>query len=70
MSTFKYQSEFASDLTAKWLAGQRSEVRIIIRQLKNKAQAAFIAAQVAINLLEEGKAFAQDFASFIHPNQE
>jgi hypothetical protein len=66
--TYKYQEQFASDLTNKWLAGQRTEVRITIRQLR-KAQAAYIAAQVAVNLMEEGKSFAQDFAIFIHPNQ-
>lgn len=69
MSTFKYQEQFASDLTAKWLAGERNEVRNVIRNLKNKAQASYIAAQVAVNLIEEGKAFAADFAIFLHPNQ-
>jgi DNA polymerase III delta subunit len=69
MSTFKYQEQFASELTEAWLAGKREHVRTTIRNLKNKAQAAYIAAQVAANLVEEGKAFAGDFVIFIHPNQ-
>lgn len=69
MSTFKYQEQFASELTEAWLDGKREHVRTTIRNLKNKAQAAYIAAQIAVNLVEEGKAFAGDFVIFIHPNQ-
>ena len=69
MTTYKYQEEFASELTQAWLAGNREHVRTTIRNLKNKAQAAYIAARVAVNLVEEGKAFAGDFVTFIHPNQ-
>jgi hypothetical protein len=70
MSThYKYQAEFASELTEAWLSGKREHVRTVIRNLKNKAQAAYIASQVTLNLVEEGKAFAGDFVVFIHPNQ-
>lgn len=69
MSTFKYQEQFASELTEEWIAGKREHVRTVIRNLKNKAQAAYIAARVTLNLMEEGKAFAGDFCNFIHPNQ-
>ena len=62
-ATYKYQEQFSADLTTKWLKGERSEVRIIIRQLKNKAQAAFIAARVTLNLSAHGLAFASDFGS-------
>ena len=65
---FKYQEQFASELTEAWLAGKREHVRTVIRNLKNKAQAAYIAAQVTVNLVDEGKAFAGDFAIFMHPN--
>ena len=67
MTQFKYQEQFAADLTAKWLAGHRSEVRITIRQLKNKAQTAYIAAAVAMNL---GSSAALSFVEFIHPNNQ
>ena len=68
-TTYKYQEQFSKDLTAKWLAGQRTEVRIIIRQLKNKAQAAYIAAAIVLNLFDQGKDDrAGDFVAFIHPN--
>ena len=74
-TTYKYQEQFSADLAAKWLAGQRSEVRITIRQLKNKAQAAYIAAAVALNLFDHGSkhdgngfVLTADFVNFIHPN--
>ncbi len=71
MSThYRYQEKFAFDLTTKWLAGQHSEVRIIIRHLKNKAQAAFIAASVAVHLNIEDHRESQEFLAFIHPNQK
>jgi hypothetical protein len=69
MTTFKYQEQFASELTTVWLNGEREQVRLIIRGLKNKAQAAYIASQVTLNLMEEDKAFAGDFVIFMHPNQ-
>lgn len=70
MSTFKYQEDFAADLTNKWLAGHESEVRITIRQLKNKSQAAYIAARVTLNLNENGDFFAMArFVDFMHPNR-
>ncbi|QEL19296.1 hypothetical protein [Limnoglobus roseus] len=69
MSQFKYQEQFASDLTACWLKGDRNHVRLTIRGLKNKPQASYVAARIALNLVEEGKAFAGDFVNFMHPNQ-
>jgi hypothetical protein len=72
MSTeYRYQEQFAADLAAKWLAGHHSEVRITIRQLKNKAQAAYIAAEVACNLIAlTDDDSADQFAQFIHPNNQ
>lgn len=69
-TTYRYQQEFANELTQKWLDGKHEYVRITIRQLKNKAQAAYIAARVAFLLQthhgESGAAEA--FVEFIHPN--
>jgi hypothetical protein len=64
MSQYKYQEEYAQKLTEKWLAGYHTEVRITIRQLK-KAQAAYLAAAVAMNL---GSSAALSFVEYIHPN--
>lgn len=69
MVEFKYQAGFASELTDSWINGNREHVRLTIRGLKNKAQSAYIAAQIALNLVENGKSFAGDFVNFIHPNQ-
>lgn len=72
MATFKYQETFADDLTQAWLDGKGEHVRTVIRNLKNKAQAAYIAAQVAANLresfTEDGEEHAGLFADFMHPN--
>ena len=68
MSTFKYQEQFASELTEAWLAGKRVHVRTTIRNLKNKAQAAYIAASVATQLQGHSLNKALAFVEFIHPN--
>lgn len=73
MSTFKYQEAFATELTEAWLAGKHEQVRLTIRGLKNKAQAAYIAAKLTVNLVEgtrddAGNHLADDFVNFIHPN--
>jgi hypothetical protein len=63
---FKYQAIFSAELVTKWNAGQQSEVRNVIRGLKNKAQAAYIAARVAVLLdHEEG----WKFVDFMDPNK-
>jgi hypothetical protein len=65
----KYQAEFAAELTEKWLAGNHEQVKMTIRQLKNKAQAAYIAARVTLNLTTEANEQAKSFVEYIHPNQ-
>lgn len=62
---FKYQATFSAELAAKWNAGQHSEVRRIIRNLKNKSQAAYIAARVAV-VLDHNEAWK--FVDFMDPN--
>jgi hypothetical protein len=68
MATFKYQTEFSIDLTAAWREGKREHVRTVIRNLKNKAQASYIAAKVASNLAASNE--ADVFAEFMHPNNK
>ena len=70
MSFFKYQEEFAQQLTAEWVAGDYSGVRTKIRSLKNKAQAAYIAARVTLNLNEVQHEHARDFVGTMHPNNQ
>jgi hypothetical protein len=67
MSTFKYQTEFAEEMTAAWNEGKHEHVRTVIRGLKNKAQASYIAAQVTLNLSTDG--LAAEFVAFLQPNQ-
>ncbi|OWK35449.1 hypothetical protein [Fimbriiglobus ruber] len=62
---FKHQAIFSAELVTKWNAGQHAEVRNVIRGLKNKAQAAYIAARVAILL---GQDEAWSFIDFMDPN--
>lgn len=52
----------AAELADSWCNGNREYVRLTIRGLKNKAQAAYIAAYVQ-SLLVGG-----DFVAFMHPN--
>lgn len=66
MTTYKYQEDFAHELVESWVNGNRSHVRTTIRNLKNKAQAAYIATLIAIELGEG----ALSFAAFIHPNNQ
>lgn len=66
MTNYKYQEAFAQELTESWLNGNKSHVRSTIRNLKNKAQAAFIAAGIAHMLGDD----ALEFVIFIHPNNQ
>lgn len=70
MSKLKYQETFAAELTESWINGNHSYVRITIRNLKNKAQASFIASAVCENLcnLHDDFFAAGRFVSFMHPN--
>lgn len=65
MVEFKYQAIFSAEMVTKWNAGQHSEVRRVIRNLKNKPQAAYIAARVAV-LLDHDEAWK--FIDFMDPN--
>jgi hypothetical protein len=67
MSKLKYQTTFAAELMTKWLAGQHSEVRRIIRGLKNKSQAAYIAARIAV-ILDKDEAWK--FVDYMDPNNK
>ncbi|WP_020469646.1 hypothetical protein [Zavarzinella formosa] len=67
-TTYRYQEEFSAELTQAWLAGKQEHVRLTIRQLKNKAQAAYIAAMVAVNLANDQAFLADEFCDFMHPN--
>lgn len=68
---YKYQDALTIDLTTQWVAGNREQVRERIRTLKNKAQAAYIAASVMWQLMhyKDGSKDATDFLHFIHPNE-
>ena len=50
---FKHQIGFANELAVKFERGNHAEVRNVVRGLKNKAQAAYIAALIAMQLGEE-----------------
>jgi hypothetical protein len=68
-TTYKYQELFAQELTQAWLDGKQEHVRTVIRNLKNKAQAAHIASLVTLNLARDlAPAVARNFNDFIHPN--
>jgi hypothetical protein len=62
MTKFKYQEDFAKELSQSWVNGNKEYVRTTIRGLKNKAQAAYIAAAVQSRLV------GGDFVAFMHPN--
>lgn len=64
---FKYQETFAQDLTESWLKGERSSVRMKLRNCKNKAQASYISAAIAEKLTKEE---LRDYLAFIHPNNK
>lgn len=66
---FKHQEQFAEDLTTSWINGNREHVRTTIRNLKNKAQAAYIASFITLWLAEYDST-ALVFVSFMHPNNQ
>lgn len=69
MTQYKYQTEFAAKLAAEWHNGNGVYVRTTIRNLKNKAQAAYIAGEVVYQLATVvGLPAARDFIAFMHPN--
>lgn len=69
MTRFKYQSAFAHELANSWVCGNHGYVCTTIRNLKNKAQAAYIASMIALTIAEGfGLEKAHDFVDFIHPN--
>jgi hypothetical protein len=71
MSThYKHQEAFAIELANAWHRGHYTHVRAVIRTLKNKAQASYIAARVALILAapEGGEQIAYPFVDFLHPN--
>lgn len=69
MTTYKYQEQFATEMTESWINGNKEHVRLTIRGLKNKAQAAYIATTVYAFLSgQEGLSSAEAFRAFIHPN--
>jgi hypothetical protein len=63
---FKYQTGFANELAVKWEGGNHAEVRNVIRGLKNKAQAAYIAVFVAQLI---GNEEGWKFLDFMDPNK-
>ena len=65
MTNFKYQEEFSIELAESWKNGNRKYVRDKIRSLKNKAQAAHIAALITAQLEPDD---VEIFTRFIHPN--
>ena len=74
MSTeYKRQEHFAHDLAMRWLKGDYEFVRHTIRTLKNKAQAAYIAARIILLLVtiddQEDTETTEHFLNFIHPNE-
>lgn len=69
MTTYKYQAEFAAKLALEWHAGNRAHVRTVVRGLKNKAQAAYIAGEITYQLASnDSLEAAKEFVSFMHPN--
>lgn len=69
MTKFKYQEQFALELSEQWKHGNREYVRNTIRGLKNKAQASYIAAAIALYLYVS-EIDAAGFVAFIHPNNK
>lgn len=77
MTRFKYQEQFAQELIESWINGNLSHVRTTIHNLKNKAQAAYIAAYIAAELTSLDwrnasnnvmSSHALAFTRFMHPN--
>lgn len=69
MTKYKYQEQFALELAESWINGNREYVRMTIRGLKNKAQAAYIASATALYINANSKD-AAEFVAFIHPNNQ
>lgn len=69
MTTYKYQEAFALELAESYMNGNKSHVRTTIRNLKNKAQAAYIASATALYINASSKD-AAEFVAFIHPNNQ
>lgn len=66
---YKYQEAFAQELTDAWIEDKDTHVRTTIRNLKNKAQAAYIAGEVVYNLIQQvSVSEAARFILFMHPN--
>ena len=65
---FKHQESFAAELAESWTNGNKSTVRLTIRGLKNKAQAAYIATTVYALLAGESLSNAESFRGYVHPN--
>lgn len=66
-TTYKYEEEFAVKLATRWFNGEREEVRAVIRNLKNKAEASYIAAAITDHLESDTR---EIFVNFIHPNNK
>lgn len=63
MSQYKHQEKFAEDLAAQWMNGNCQHVRTTIRNLQNKAQAAYITGMIALKLDQP-----EGFVTYMHPN--
>lgn len=71
MANFKYQESYADELTARWLKGDHPYVRTTIRNLQNKAQAAYIAAWIVADLCAaDNHESAEEFIEYMHPNNK
>lgn len=70
MTNYKYQETFARELSESWINGNKEYVRLTIRGLKNKAQAAYIAVRVHSDLINhyDCSGSAENFENFMHPN--
>lgn len=67
--TFKYQESFAGELYHLWLDGKDTHVRNTIRQLKNKAQSAYICGVVVYYLGRDNDiSSAGEFIAYMHPD--
>lgn len=64
---YKHQEDFAARLAASSAEGRHQHVRAVITTLKNKAQAAYIAALVCACLPEP---YRKAFIESLNPNQK
>lgn len=65
---FKHQDQFSAELAESWVNGNKTSVRLTIRGLKNKAQAAYIGVAVYALLAGNSLSDAESFRGFMHPN--